>query len=174
MRPKVTHAPYPKTLPSALRKEYDEARSIEHKLLQQRDFNPPAGRPRLWKNPSPVTTITGDTLQEVEELMDALSAVIGPKRKGNKRRGKISLYADLLQAYFTFRKLGITFPSRSNLSAKAVMYGMGEILRRHGYIEDGMFDTRLAKNTRKRSLIAAGLKGQCMHVRKLLSDKPSP
>lgn len=174
MQPMITTNYYPPTLPKALHREYDEARSVERKLEKQLELHPPAGRPRLYKTQGPVVSIVGDTQEEVESIMKILGHVVGPKYKGNKRRGHIALYADLVQTYINFRKLGIAFPCRSNLSASATLNGLGDVLRRHWYVEHDMTDIRLAKNTRLRADLAASLHSQIRRVREVMADTPSP
>jgi hypothetical protein len=85
-----------------------------------------------------------DNLEELDHMLSLHRQIVGPAYRGNKRRGKSQLYADLLQFFMSLKKDGITLPRNKCLSRKVCQLGLGDILRRHGCTERN--DVALAVN----------------------------
>lgn len=164
---------YPATLPRALRNEYDEGLKHDRTITNRNENHPRSGRPIRFRDPSPVPTLIADSIDDLNTTVGLYEESLGPKARGNKRLGSKALYADLIQTFIKLTTLDIALPSRSNLSAKAIYGGVGDLLRRHNYVEEGMSDDRLAKNTRLRAKFAASLNSQFNRARQVISKKPS-
>lgn len=98
---------------------------------------PKRGRPRSRSTYSPAILVCGNSQLEVDQKFALFSKVLGPKIRGNKRHSYQfqRLYIDLIEVFLRLQRKGIKLPKGGNLSAKAVIEGVGEILKNNFYTD---------------------------------------
>jgi len=96
---------------------------------------------------------TAQSKTEVDKLLEAYLKILGPRMPGNKRYGRKSFYAELVICLRKLHRQEITLPTSKNLSAKALQFGLGDLLREHRYTK--LSDLALSKSTPHRRKIAA-------------------
>ena len=84
-------------LPKQVRRQAKSAERIQEELIEQRELRPARGRPKKPPNTTrvKVPVITGESPSEVEDGVQALSDIIGPRKPGNKRWGRVAQYKEL-------------------------------------------------------------------------------
>ncbi|MBT7956790.1 MAG: hypothetical protein HN731_16465 [Rhodospirillaceae bacterium] len=156
----------PKDIQDSARRATLAQKQIESDL----ELHPKIGRPKKSiKNVQPVI-ITADTKKELKRELQTLEQVLGPRTAGNKRLGSKKLYADLLAEFGKLQKLGITLPSKDNLSKEACAHGLGDVLYEHGrtkYSVDG-----LLRDSTERKKIAKSLGSQFATMAKVTRKHP--
>ena len=90
-------------------------------------------------------------MQEVDYKMMLLLEILGPKTRGNKRHSHPLMFRDLLEAFLYLQSIGVTLPKGGNLSKKAVMGGVGQVLKCH-YYTDRTVDKLLIDSQERRRL----------------------
>lgn len=116
------------------------------------------GRPRKAPNKDPKAILfTAETPEELDVYLGTLEAVIGPRTRGNKRRGRLALYADLLHCFMALKAGRITTPRGGSLSRKAWDNGLANVLVRHGVVKVEAVQF-LSRNGAERAKIGRRLK----------------
>lgn len=140
------------TLPLQLQNQLHECDNIILEIKRQNSLHPKRG-PKPWVSQhAKRTTLMADTEKQFTDLLQALAKALGPKMRGNKRWGRLNLYAELVAYFYLLRQNRITLPKNKNLSKLACQYGLGGILRRHGCIKQS--DMLLMKNSIERNKVA--------------------
>jgi hypothetical protein len=112
------------------------ARNAETALKNWRtsvDMHPRTGRPSKAKPFRPRAIVVGSTLLDLKQQLAELREVVGEVAIGNKRIGRVGLYADLLAHFPTLLQRGVTLPRGKSLSSDACSHGLGDILRKYRY-----------------------------------------
>lgn len=154
------HAPLPKQIEAQLAEAAKEVRQ-----LQRYEFAHPKRGPEPKEQQSPKTPINMlvfTTKVERDDFCIKFDNCIGKRARGNKRIGKIELYADLVAHFILLKRLGITLPRNKRLSSKACQHGLGEILRRHDCTQ--FTDEELLRNGEKRRLVVVKMDRIFAHV----------
>lgn len=153
---------------------HDQSVDAEKILERINDYNlmhPKRGPRKIHPKSLPVVGFCAETEAELDNLLRLYRVVVGKPAKGNSRRGKkASLYADLVSHFSLLRQQGVTLPRGKSLSAKACQYGLGEILRRHGY--DIPSDQVLLRDGRARRDVANMMDGIFSHVTAAFKKTP--
>ena len=145
-------------LPKQVRRQATSAERIQEELTEQRELRPARGRPKKPPNTTgvKVPVITGESPSEVEGGLQALSDIIGPRKPGNKRWGRVAQYQELCGVFEQLVAEGITLPSRRSLSAAACSDWLVDWLYSYGYTTDHSYPSLLLSNEPLR--IAAALR----------------
>lgn len=107
------------------------------------------------KNLSRVVYIASGIDDDVEDVFKVAAAALGPRKRGAKQWGDAQLYVDLASYCLGLRKAAITMPRGGSLSKKAAMHGLGQLLRKHGYMtsetpDDALLDSEFRLKIGKR------------------------
>lgn len=144
------------TLPVAIEKAAHSADQKVGQIMRHQEYskNTKRGRPKKEIIVSPLKhfdVFVADSREKLEDLLNSHRRLVGAAYRGNKRRGKSALYADLLQFFISLKAQGITLPRNKSLSRKVCELGIGDILRRHGCTEESDGDLLRNKlNCRKK------------------------
>lgn len=101
------------------------------------------------KNSRPYPFVAADTPEEADEIFRIAELALGPRDRGAKQWATPDLYIDLASYCLRLRKAGITLPRGGSLSKRAARCGLGDILRRHGYMHVLESDEVLLDSTRR-------------------------
>ena len=158
-------------LPQQVQKQLAEAANVERKIAYYVLKNPKRGPAPMRQAQQALVGFVTDSNAELDTLMLHFEAVVGPERRGNKRRGQQALYADLVAYFHLLKRRGITLPRNKSLSARAVALGLGEILRRHSYTTDS--DETLIRRGDRRQALADKLDRVFSRVAKVVENTPA-
>jgi hypothetical protein len=131
-------------LPSPIARQLEKAEELQNNLEKQRERR--GGRPRQRTERGPVASLSGHTEAELNEKLESLGRVIGKPAKGNKRVGRVALYADLVSYCGRLKAQDIALPQH-HLSREQCTPGLADILRRHGVLPDDATDKDLENAT---------------------------
>jgi len=134
-----------------IQKQITEAERIERAIKRHLEKYPPGGRPST-KKIACFPTFSGDTEEELMANFTAYLSALGKITRGNKRLGRKALIASLVMDFGILKKQGITLPRHKHLSKKAIGYGLGDTLRKHGLTIHS--DKLITTNSRIRLSIA--------------------
>jgi hypothetical protein len=153
---------------------------------QEAPLSPRRGRPPKKSNRTPFAlTLVGDSPEELDQKLAIFERIIGPKKRGNKRRGKLQLYVDLWRCFENMRLAGVKPPVGGNLSRYAFDFNrgmsfgtedvsthekessvfLGDVLRRHKITRRS--DELLFKSSSHRLAIARRMRRVFDHVAKI-------
>lgn len=122
------------SLPKQIQEQIRAAEQIDRLIAAEKEMKPRKGRPPKEQATLNKTVVLSALSNDgLNDICETLCEVVGRKARGNKRRGEAALYTDLLQYFLLLKSKGITLPRNGSLSLKACMYGLFEILQRHGY-----------------------------------------
>lgn len=145
--------------PLAIQQAVREANKTIAKL--QREADKRGGRSRKVpngqsKSDSPALFIA-DTPEEIDACLQIIEALIGPRVPGNKRRGRISFYTDLITCFIKLRSLGIRPPRGGSLSRRSWDNGLADVLIRHEKVLPNVV-LHISKNGRERTKLGRRFK----------------
>ena len=131
------------------------------------------GRPRkvaTYEKAPVLAVFVANSQIEIDVLLETWTQAIGQPVRGNKRLGRLRLYADLVQHYTELRRLGVTLPRGKSLSALACQYGLGDILRKHGCTRYS--DAELIQSSSKRHIVATKMHSVFLCISNAVKSTP--
>jgi hypothetical protein len=119
-------------LPVVIFQKAYEADQLSRQAEADADRRSVRGAPRTPAVYKPPTLFVGNSESDVKRLLDQFEFVIGPKARGNKRRGSIKLYGELLAHFKHLQNTGVQLPRGGNISREMIAHGLGQVLRELG------------------------------------------
>lgn len=154
--------PIAKRLEALEAQEHEIERQIEQELEQRQKKRGPEPTPMRG---GVEAVFIADTVEERDRLTRAYIEAVGPKTRGNRRLGRMRLYADLVSCFAELQRRGIKLPRNKSLSAAACVTfcglgpgdgnGLGDVLRAHNLTTAS--DEMLRANGRARQKISNAL-----------------
>lgn len=138
-------------LPQSILKQAAEADALLRKI--ERETAKRGGRARTTA-PKPVkyAGFAADTLEEIDACTQILEHVVRPPTPGNKRRGRMAFCADLITCFLELRRRGIKPPRGGSLSEKAFVFGVANVLIRHGEMDESDYAATVKNSARRARL----------------------
>lgn len=102
------------------------------------------GAPRTPVKYVPPTLFIASSPGDLARTLKQFENAIGPKVPGNKRRGAMRLYGELLAHFKHLQREGVKLPRGGNISRAMIAHGLGEVLRNEGCTV--LSDDKLTKN----------------------------
>ena len=95
-----------------------------------------------------------DTQEEIDVCTEILDRVAGARGRGKKRRGqeRMAFCADLITCFLELRLRGIKPPRGGSLSVKAFVFGVADVLIRHGEMDENDYAATVKNSDRRRAL----------------------
>lgn len=90
------------------------------------------GAPRTPVKYVPPTLFIANSSGDLARTLKQFENAIGPKVPGNKRRGAIRLYGELLAHFKHLQREGVKLPRGGNISRAMIAHGLGDVLRNEG------------------------------------------
>lgn len=138
-------------LPLSVLKQAAEADALLRSIA--RETTKRGGRPRSApQKPVKYAGFAADTLEEIDACTQILEHVVGTPTPGNKRRGRMAFCADLITCFLELRRRGIKPPRGGSLSEKAFVFGVADVLIRHGEMDENDYAATV-KNGDRRNVI---------------------
>jgi len=159
-----------KQLPAQVQEQLREVENIERAIKYHLETNAKRG-PKPIHIPTPFIWFCADDEGDLNETVRVFTEAIGRKSRGNKRIGKLALYADLTKYFLLLKRHGVTLPRNKSLSKKACQYGLGEILRRHRCTV--LSDNMIMKSGDERNKIAARMDRVFSRVADVIENTPA-
>jgi hypothetical protein len=146
---RVTNAA-PTVLPDQIARQVAEADHMIKELERAAEMHPRPGpvAEHVYTKPP---MFAADSEADLAAMINETAIVVGERTRGNKRLGRIGLFADLVQHFRLLRELGITLPRGGSLSRNACSHGLLEILREHCCLEPDQTNSRILKNGAERA-----------------------
>lgn len=148
----------------------DEAETLSDDFAAE-NRKKPGPKPKLKSRLTPI--VAADTRDELDEIIRITELALGPRVRGAKQWATQALYTDLAGYCLRLHKGGITLPRGGSLSRRAAMQGLGDILRRHGYLSANDTDGVLL-NTARRKEVGKMLGNQFDRVADAIEQKNTP
>jgi hypothetical protein len=98
------------------------------RLADDLELKPKRGPVKLHHGREPGAALIADTEEELIEKTEAFIAAVGKKMPGNKRAGRMRMYAALVSDFYLLKKMGIILPRNKNLSLQSMQYGLARTL----------------------------------------------
>lgn len=140
-------------LPLSILKQAAEADALLREI--ERETAKRGGRPRTTA-PKPMKYVgfIADTQEETDARMQILERVAGARGPGKKRRGqeRMAFCADLITCFLELRLRGIKPPQGGSLSVKAFVFGVADVLIRHGEMDENDYAATV-KNSARRAVL---------------------
>lgn len=140
-------------LPLSILKQAAEAdallREIERETAK-RGGAPGGGAPK----PTKYAGFIADTQEEIDLCTEILERIVGARGPGKKRRGqeRMAFCADLITCFLELRRRGIKPPQGGSLSVKAFVFGVADVLIRHGEMDENDYAATV-KNSARRAVL---------------------
>jgi hypothetical protein len=138
------------SLPSPVARQLEKAEQLQKKLERKRERR--GGRPLQRAGIAPVAVLSGNTEAELNKRVETLGKVIGKPTQGNKRVGRVALYADLVSYCGRLKAQGIALPQH-HLSREQCLPGLADILKRHRVLPDDATDEDLESTVLREKVI---------------------
>lgn len=90
------------------------------------------GAPRTPAEYVPLTMFVDNSPGEVDLTLEQFQNAIGPNVRGNKRRGALKLYGELLAHFKHLQRVGVNLPRGGNITRQMIAHGLGQVLRDQG------------------------------------------
>lgn len=153
-----------------LKRWEDEAETLSEDFAAGNRKKPgPKPEPKRRLTPA----IAADTPAELDEIIRVTELALGPRVRGAKQWATQALYTDLAGYCWRLRRAGINLPRGGSLSRRAAMRGLGDILRRHGYLSADEPDGVLLNSARRKE-VGKMLGNQFDRVADALEQKSTP
>ena len=140
-------------LPLSILKQAAEADALLREI--ERETAKRGGRPRTTA-PKPMKYVgfIADTQEETDARMQILERVAGARGPGKKRRGqeRMAFCADLITCFLELRCRGIKPPRGGSLSVNALVFGVADVLIRHGEMDESDYAATV-KNSARRAVL---------------------
>jgi len=140
-------------VPLSILKQAAEADALIREV--ERETAKRGGRPRTTA-PKPMKYVgfIADTQEETDARMQILERVAGARGPGKKRRGqeRMAFCADLITCFLELRLRGIKPPRGGSLSVKAFVFGVADVLIRHGEMDENDYAATVKNSDRRRTL----------------------
>ena len=140
-------------LPLSILKQAAEADALIREI--ERETAKRGGRPRTTA-PKPIKYVgfIADTQEEIDLCTEILERAAGARGPGKKRRGqeRMAFCADLITCFLELRCRGIKPPRGGSLSVNALVFGVADVLIRHGEMDESDYAATVKNSDRRRAL----------------------
>lgn len=140
-------------LPLSILKQAAEADALIREI--ERETAKRGGRPRTTApKPMKYAGFIADTQEEIDLCTEILERAAGARGPGKKRRGqkRMAFRADLITCFLELRRRGIKPPRGGSLSVKAFVFGVADVLIRHGAMDENDYAATV-KNSARRAVL---------------------